>query len=73
MNPFSTYFPSLKNEKIVNLFKDWNDVAFSKVMQVGRYTNVASAYAKIAELVQLWVLKNLSLGNSKFITVKVKK
>lgn len=73
MNPFMKYFPSIKNEKIVNLFKDWKDVAFNKVMQVGRYTNPATAFAKIIELVQLWVLKNISLKESNFISVKVDK
>lgn len=67
------YFPSLKNEKIVNLFKDWKDVTFSKLMQVGRYTNPASAFNKVVELVQMWVLKNISLSKSNFVTVKVDK
>ena len=66
MNPFDMYI-SKKWQKVLDLFKS-KSVAFSKVMEVGKYTNPQSAYDYIVKLATFGKINNVWIGKSFFVT-----
>lgn len=67
MNPFKEFIPSIKNNKILDLFKEKNKVTFSELMKVWKYRSPISAMDKIYELISMWKLTNIIIKDSEFI------